>query len=325
MTLEDQSASASPTQQPASGGAGDAAAQSAGSEQARNEAPANEAAKRPGTLIADAGGDDPPVTAPADWPTDWRDRLAGGDEKARKRLDRFKSPADVYKSWAAAEQRINSGELKKPPPENPSEQELAEYRRAHGIPDKPDGYKIEGLPRGFEFAEEDQPMLSSFLKAAHEGNMPPQEVNRMVGWYASAVKAQIDATNEADLDFAQSAEDALRAEWGPEYRRNVKAVNNYIGGLPGGLGEVIANARGPDGRLLGDNPAVIKFIADLAVAANPGATFVAGDGSAKSMDARKAEIEKIRKTDIDRYFKDGLDKEFYEILQREEQAGRKAD
>lgn len=289
--------------------------------------PAADAPKGAGTLLDDAGDDDTPVPAPADFPADWRDRMAGKDGKERKRLDRFKSPADVFKSYLAAEQRISSGEIKKPLPDYPTPEDVAEYRKAHGIPDKPDGYEIGGLPQGFAFGDEDKPVLADFLKSAHAGNMLPSEVNKVVGWYAARLQAQQTAMVEADRDFARAGEDELRAEWGGDYRRNVQAVNNFMGAIPGELGLVIANARGPDGRLLGNNPAIVRYFADLALEANPGTTFVAGDGSGKAMATRKSEIELIMRTDIDRYYREKLDAEYGDILGREERSanrGRKA-
>lgn len=327
MTLEQSVADAKPDAAPAaSGGSGAAPATPAVSEQPKPGSGAGEAPKPSTLLNGGSEGDDRPVAAPADWPMDWRDRLAGGDEKALKKLERYKSPRDVANALFAADQKIRSGELRKPLADEPTDEEVAEYRKANGIPDKPDSYKIEGLPKGFEFGDEDQPMLSSFLKAAHAGHMTPRDVNRVVGWYAASLKAQQAASEEADREYARSSEDALRAEWGGDYRRTTQALNNYIAAMPDDIGYMIAGARGPDGRKLGDHPAIIKWFADLALEANPGATFVAGDGSAKNMATRKAEIEQIMNTDIRRYHREKLDEEYAGILQREEQAsrGRKA-
>ena len=63
--------------------------------------------KSTGTL---AGGNasDKPVSAPANWPEDWRAKLAGEDKSYLKTLDRFNSPADLAKAYRDAQQRLST-------------------------------------------------------------------------------------------------------------------------------------------------------------------------------------------------------------------------
>ena len=72
-----------------------------------------------GTLIGgDASAETIEASAPADWPADWRQKLAGEDKKTLERLGRMASPADLFKSYRALEQKVSAGELKKGLPEN---------------------------------------------------------------------------------------------------------------------------------------------------------------------------------------------------------------
>ena len=64
--------------------------------------------------------------APADWPDNWRELMAGDDEKVLKRLDRFQSPKNVAKSWLSAEHcSTQAGVMPRPPPQSRSASLLA--------------------------------------------------------------------------------------------------------------------------------------------------------------------------------------------------------
>src|SRR5512135_169053 len=76
------------------------------------------------TPVSEAStGSEEPTSAPSadaapadkaivpDWPDDWREKLAGNDEKALKRLGRFASPAGIFKSFRELEAKFSRGEL----------------------------------------------------------------------------------------------------------------------------------------------------------------------------------------------------------------------
>ena len=79
-----------------------------------------------------------PIQAPQTWPDNWRQEMAGGDEKELKRLERMKAPTDVYKSYRELEKLKSSFT---PPPKRPtadsSPEEVAAYREAAGLPADP--------------------------------------------------------------------------------------------------------------------------------------------------------------------------------------------
>ena len=57
-----------------------------------------------GRTVVDERRPDPAPVAP--WPDDWRQKMAGGDEKALKRLVRYQSPQGVMKALLAADARL---------------------------------------------------------------------------------------------------------------------------------------------------------------------------------------------------------------------------
>jgi hypothetical protein len=142
------------------------------------------AARADTTPSASAQAPEVRQAAPADWAPDWREKLSGGDKKELERLARLASPVELYKSYRALEQRVSSGDVKKPLPENPTPEQIAEYRKERGIPETPEAYKIE-LPHGIVPGEADKPLLEAFTKAVHEKNWDNDKVNEALSWYFS--------------------------------------------------------------------------------------------------------------------------------------------
>jgi len=262
--------------------------------------------------LADGGGADTPVAAPADWPEDWRAKLAGDDEKLGKRLERFKSPKDVWQSFLSAEAKISSGQMKPVLPKDATEEDIAAYRKEIGVPEKADGY-LESLPNGLVIGDADKPMADSFLSAAHAANMPPEFVGAALDWYYKSQETQVAETQASDKAFRAESEDALRSEWGGEYRANQTALKNFLDSQPmydeeAGIsfGDLMRGARGPDGRLLGDNPAFLNWALTLANNENP-AGFVPpanGGSQANSVAEEIAAIEKTMRINRSAYDKD---------------------
>lgn len=278
---------------------------------------AGEAPAASGTLL----GSDPadkPVVAPADWPDDWRSKVAGDDAKELARLQRMGSPADVWKAYRALEAKISSGLLKQGLKPDATPEEIATWRAENGLPETPEGYKPQ-LPNGMIPGEADAPLIAGFQKTAHELGMTPEQFNKTLSWYYNEVDANAAQLVENDKAFRAQAEDQLRAEWGAQYRAEVKGIANFLeASAPAGLSDVLFNSRTADGKLLGDHPEVLRWLSSMVRTVNPMATLVPA-GSADPMkagEARIQEIEGIMKTDQRRYWNDAeMQREYSQLLQ----------
>jgi hypothetical protein len=274
-------------------------------------------AEQGGTLL----GSDPvekPVVAPADWPEDWRAKVAGEDAKELARLQRMGSPADVWKAYRALEAKISSGQLKQGLKPDATPEEIKTWRAENGLPESPEGYKPQ-LPNGMIPGEEDAPLIDWFKKAAHAHNVAPDQFNGILGDYFAYQDEMRAQAFEADKTFRSTAEDQLRAEWGPQYRPEIKGISNYINATgPEGLADLLFNARSADGKMLGDHPVILQWLSSRARAENPMATLVPA-GSADPMkagEARIQEIEGIMKTDQRRYWNDAeMQQEYSRLLE----------
>ena len=82
-------------------------------------------------------------TAQGIWGDDWREKLAGGDEKKLARYSKYASPQALADALVNAQTLISKGEHKKALPVDATPEAMAEWRKNNGIPDKPENYKID--------------------------------------------------------------------------------------------------------------------------------------------------------------------------------------
>jgi hypothetical protein len=264
-----------------------------------------------GTIIDAAadkgGGDDKGSDKSADKGNepDWRTQMAGDDAEALKRLARFTDPGAVFKSFRSLEQKISSGEYKKPLDEKATPEQKAEWRKANGLPEKADDYVSKlALPNGLVLGEAEKGVVGEIAAVALDRNMTPDAFNGIVAKYYEIQDAQRQKQEDADDAFKLASEDALRKDWqGPDYRRNLTAVNNLIATWPEELATSLLAARDPNGRKLGDNPTLIRQLANIAMELNPAATLVPAGTTdpGKNVQSRLDEIRTMRRNDPDAY------------------------
>jgi hypothetical protein len=250
--------------------------------------------------------DAPPADAKpvGDWPEDWRTRLAGEDKGFLNKLARYATPQELAKAYRAIEQKQASGELKKGKPENATPEEIATWRKEAGLPATPEEYKIE-LPNGLVLGEADKPLVASFLKeAALEGDLSNAQVNKALGWYYANQDKQKAAQADADREYKTKAEDALRGDWGQEYRVNLTAVNNMLSAhFPEGAVDRFLAGRTADGRRTGDDPDILRGLTALARELNPAASLIPAGTTdpGKGIDTELEEIRELRRNDPGKY------------------------
>lgn len=246
-----------------------------------------------------------PAPAAKGWGDDWRQTVAGDDAEFLKQLERFTDPKAFAGSWRAAQQKIRSGELKAPLPDNPTPEQLAAYRQERGIPEKPEAY-LEKLPNGLVIGEDDKPIFESLVKKLHEGNADPKIVHGIVEWYNNFREETMAEQAEADTAHKAEVEDALRAEWGADYRANVNHVKAFLDSAPEGVADRIANARDSEGRALLNDPKVLRWLTQTARELNPIHTIVPGTSGndAQTVDGEIDKIEKFMRTNRAEYNRD---------------------
>src|SRR3990167_5376021 len=280
------------------------------------------------TLLSDpdkAAAD--PVTHPADWPEDWRDRMAAGDDKLRKRLDRFKSPLDVAAWGVNAEKKYKQGVAPSEFPAGGTDDEKKAWRAEHGIPDDPKDYlKDIKLDDGLVIGDRDKPMVEEFAAAMHEENADPKYVQRSINAYFRMRDKMARDRMDNDERQKMDARDALRDEFGNEFHRNLTAAYGLVESAPEEGREQLMGARLADGTALGNHAPTLRWLTGLALEINPAATVAPGsrgDGLSVLQD-RKTEIERIMRDDRDKYDRDPkMRAEYRDLLEAEEKFERR--
>lgn len=248
------------------------------------------------------------------WPADWRQKmaehLAAGDKKILakelKRLERISDPAGVFGMYREMESKFTSGGLVKIPGKDAKPEEIAEYHRAIGVPEKPEELVAAiKLENGAVIGEADKPRLNSFGAALHKAGATPAVMNAAANWYYQQQEEAMAALDEADDAYLRESQKVLKEEYGPAFKRTMGAIATLFASAPGGSDEKntssvyyrLKNGRTADGRLIGDDPDILRWLASVAMDVNPLATVVdVGKEGAKSVSAELDEIRAMRRS-----------------------------
>lgn len=274
---------------------------------------------------ADATGDGKPAPTAepkADevkgiWPENWRETVSKEDAKKLARLQRYASPEAAIDALIEAQNRIAKGELKPTLGKNATPEQIKEWRQANGIPESPDKYDLGDAAKNFS-----PEAISMLLADAHATNQTPEQVKASLGVYGKVLEKALEQRAENDTLARQNAEDSLREEWGPEYRRNLNIVHGMLDGTTSQkLKDTVLDSRLPDGTRFGDSPEVLKLLVSLALIQNPAGIVVPGSGAdpLKGAEDRIAQIETLMRTNHAAYVKDEkVQSEYRQLLDARE-------
>ncbi|CRY63027.1 Uncharacterised protein [Yersinia kristensenii] len=272
---------------------------------------------QPSTLNA------PDKAAPAvvaEFPEDWRDKLAGDDQKYRKQLERYASPQALAKAHKELQSKVSSGELLKAAklPENPTPEELTAWRKDNDVPEKAADY-LSGMPSGVIIGDEDKERVNSFIETMHGKNVSKDVVQAAIEWNQSKIETERQEIYDRNADLQEQTEEALRAEWGPEFKRNINLVNGVIATLPEAARDVFAGAKALDGTALFNNPDIMRWMVDMARKVNPVGTVVTGATNISAVDSELEQIEKVMKDNRSAYNKDAkMQDRYMQLLEAKE-------
>ena len=239
------------------------------------------------------------------WKPDWRDQIAKDDKTVKNILGRYATPADAIQSAIEIRKKISAGEIKMPLPKDAKPEDIAKWRADNGIPESPDKYELK-LRDGLSIGKEDKPIIDGFLKTMHEKNTPPELASAAIDWYYGEIERQTEARAVADKAAASEAHEALREEWGPEFRTNLNVVENLLATMPKEVADDFKFGRLANGTPIMASPAAIKWMLNMNLQLNPHSKVVPSNASnpASALDDEIATIEKTMRTDRKAYDKD---------------------
>lgn len=263
--------------------------------------PAPGAGEPPAGATPPAGAD--PSLTKGPWGDNWREIAAAEDAETLKRLQRYASPKDVAKALKEAQDKIRSGEMAAPLPENPTEDQVKEYRERNGIPAAAEGY-LEKLPDGLVIGEDDKPLFTEFAKQMHQYNLKPDVVQGVLKWYHDMTAAADKERVDADGALKVETEKTLRDEWGGDFIVNLNVANAMLAQAPQAVQDMLADARLPDGTPLKGTADFSRWLVSLGREINPIVTL-GGGRSGNPMQALHDEISSIEEMiqkDSQKYF-----------------------
>lgn len=262
-------------------------------------APADPAPAPSDPAPADPAPSDPPVNYFGEGvPEDWRGQMltkAGfqeGDDydKAMKQLDRVSDMGVLAKNYLSAQDKIRSGEISNGLPENPTDEQMAEYREAHGVPATAEDYQLQ-LDEGLVLGEADEKIMGGIYEIAHAANIPSDAVSAMTNAMLQGRQVEADARISQDGVDKQMTDGQLKDAWGGDFATNLNMVTGLVNQLPESIKEAFENARLPDGKAMFNSPEVMVAMADWARKINPSATVV--PNSANPMQTMNDEIKTL--------------------------------
>jgi len=169
-----------------------------------------------------------------------------------------------------------------------------------------------------EVGEDDKEVIDGFLKFAYDNNMPQAYTDSMISYFYDKRDADMKTMDEGDQAAAEIAEDALRNEWGNDYRGFMNRVTALLDTAPEEIKELFLDARMKGGTRLKDSPEAMKFMLDMAITLNPVTTIVpAGGDQMGSIQDELDTIKKFMRTNRKEYNKDQKMQERYRELDAE--------
>ena len=133
------------------------------------------------------------------------------DLKTDESIAKFPNVWDLAKSYKELSGKLSKAVV--PPGDTATEEEKASYRKAIGVPEKPEDYKLEPatLPEGLTV---DEAMQKAFLKVCHDNDIVPAKANAINQWYMKAIGEQIVDAQKVVKTTKAEAESAIDKKYG---------------------------------------------------------------------------------------------------------------
>lgn len=235
------------------------------------------------------------------WGDDWKQKLAGEDEKLLKNIDKYKSPTDLAKGYLELQKKFSETRPIPQLAKDATPEQVKEYREKLGIPESPNKYdiKLDGVVIG----DHDKPVVDAWLEKAHAANMTPAQVNQTLQSYFEVQnKIQSDLNQKAESQNKEF-EKVLQKEWGVEYKDNLNMVSSYLQKeLGNDLFQKLAQAQAPDGTFLINDSKLLSHFLGQAKSLGTNHTITPSNSDTTTLLSRKAELDKIASTDAKTWF-----------------------
>lgn len=203
-----------------------------------------------------------PAPTPALTPAAWREGIT--DPEAKKLAETSTDLNHFAKRTLEMRQKLSTAVVI--PGKDAKPEEVAEYRKKIGVPEKHDEY-LKAFPQpeaGQELPSETLASRSKWAERFHAANLPAEVAASLIKGVIEDAAAQHEAIKAADAKYAKESEEALRREWpGEEYDRNKTFATRAAKDLLGADYESAMTVEDKTGRFVLDNPIFAKMLAKI--------------------------------------------------------------
>lgn len=208
----------------------------------------------------------------------WADKLPESHKQYAPSLSRFPGFLELAGSYANAEKKLST--RVQAPNETSTPEQIAEWRKLIGAPEKPEDYglaKPDKLPDGVEWNDA---AVGKLAQVAHKHHLPPSAVKELLGLHLElsgeqAGKSKIDA--EA---YVQAQSKALQDEWKGDYQANLEQAVKAAKMLG-------VDVNDPD---VGSNAKMIKLLHNASKLMREDKLLGGGDGASQTVTEQIAAI-----------------------------------
>ena len=286
--------------QEAAGEGGDGSA----SEEAETSAETTEETSETETTESTAEAE---TTETEDWRTEYlSDTDSDGNKideaELKKRgnmLKRYTDKGQLTKSFFDMKAQIAKGVKPLELADDATEEQIAEYRKAVGLPESVEKYDYE-FSDGLVLGDEDTKATEALKEVALSNGIKPPAMSAIVEANLKWRETQMQERTNRDSMLVETNKKALEERWGSDTPHNFHAIDNTFNILPGGddpdgMRLQFQNSRLPNGDRIFDNPDVMNLFATLARKANP--ESVLSDNTGGGVGGRLEELTSKMKKD----------------------------
>lgn len=161
-------------------------------------------------------------------PENW---LQSIPEEQRGGLEKFKDVTTLAKSYKNLESMLGKKGVM-PINENSTEVEIAEYRKAMGIPENPEGYQIDDVKEKYgEYFDENA--AKQFTELAHTLNIPPAAAQKLMEFDAQRTNAALEAQQHSIQQAREETISTLKQEFGNNFDTEIRKTRNFVANVGG--------------------------------------------------------------------------------------------
>lgn len=193
-------------------------------------------------------------------PKDWRTDIK--DDDAKKFAESSTDINHLVKRAIDMRNKLSNAIVR--PGKNATPEDIAAYRKAVGIPEKPDEYEFPELPSD-QLTDEIKASREQWSKRFHDLGVPKEVAKSLITAVNDETEKLLVSQIEDDKAFARKQEEALRNEWkGADYDKNKLLANRAFEEIANRAGiklDVLTKLETNDGRFLMDRAEMVKLFA----------------------------------------------------------------